>query len=396
MVVSMEDNAVNIGILEIRRHVPVLYSFMKVCKTQNTKVTVFTTEELFSRLKTYKTDFDDFNFVIKKKHESVRSFLKRVEKICNDEIDLLFVNTIHETVSDLLCYLSFKPICKKVLVVHHANAWLQPRLVFKLLHPLRTLDTNLSSVLIKKFVFPRFDAINVIYKPVREYIIHNMSFDREVFTIPTSIFENVVEKKIDDKYLKVVIPGLIQEHRKDYHSVIPVFEELFEKFKDRLELFMPGMPVGRYGQNIKNLCKQMQNRGYKVVVFDDFVPEDKYDEILTNCDVILAPIKIKTRADGEITEYYGKTVGSGVVYNAIKYAKPIIAPFEFNMLKELSSSTLEYRDAQELKQHLQNLLSNKNLLTNLRKKALKNAEKYSLKNLQEYFEQNILNWLKQS
>jgi hypothetical protein len=391
----MENNAVNIGILEIRRHIPVLYSFMKVCKTRNTKVTVFTTEELYSRLKTYNIDFNEFNFVIKKKHESTRSFLKRVGKICDNNIDLLFVNTIHETVSDLLCYLNFKPVCKKILVVHHVNAWLKPKLVFKLLHPLRTLDTNLSSVLIKKFVFPSFDAINVIYKPVREYIIHNMSFDNEIFTIPTSIFENVAEKKQEDKTLKIVIPGLIQEHRKDYHSVLPVFEELFEQFKERLELLIPGMPVGRYGQNIKNICKKMQRQGYKVVVFDDFVPEKRYNEILTDCDVILAPIRIKTRADGEISEYYGKTVGSGVVYNAIKYAKPIIVPSEFNMLKELGNSTLKYGNAEELKQHLQNLIENKNMLNNLKKESLKNAEKYSLKNLQEYFEKNILSWLKQ-
>ena len=44
---------VEIGIFEMRRHIPILYTFSKICKTNNTNVTIFTTKELFSRLKSY-------------------------------------------------------------------------------------------------------------------------------------------------------------------------------------------------------------------------------------------------------------------------------------------------------------------------------------------------------
>ncbi|MCK5260772.1 MAG: hypothetical protein KAJ44_01155 [Thermoplasmatales archaeon] len=395
---SNSAHPIEIGILEIRRHVPVLYTFGKICKTKNTNVTIFTTKEVFSRLETYLKDKNNYEFVIKEGNESICRFLKRVETICNKKIDLLFVNTIHETIFDLLYYLSFNPRSKTVLVVHHANAWLKPKLVLNIKHMLRTIDTNLSSVLISKFIFPKFDAIDVIYSPVRDHILINMEYDKEIFTLPTSIFEGKIDtlKQKDDKILKVVIPGLIQEHRKDFTLVIPAFENLFKRFKEKLALCVLGMPVGRYGKLIHEEFKEMEKKGYKVVVFDSFVPDDTFDEILNESDIILTPIRIKTRADSDIEEEYGKTVGSGIVYNAIQYAKPIIVPAEFNMLKEFDGSALKYENSKELETLIDELIFNPEKLKKLKVESLKNAQKFSLKNLQDYFEKNVLSWLQKN
>jgi len=386
---------IEIGILEIRRHIPILYTFMKICKTGNTNVTIFTTKELLKRLEAYDIKKENFNFIIKENSESYHSYLKRIERICNDKIDLLFVNTIHETIWDLLCYITFNPRSKTILVMHHANAWLKPKFVFNFLHMLRTIDTNLSSILISKFVFPKFDAINVIYRPVRDYILKDIGFDKEVFTLPTSVFEEktFTIKQKDDKLLKIVVPGLIQKHRKNFAPVIPVFENLFKRFKENIELYIPGMPVGRYGKLIYEKFKKMQEAGCKIVMFDSFVPDQIFDQIILEGDIILAPIRIKTRADSEIEEEYGKTVGSGVVYNAILYSKPLIVPSEFNMLKELNSSTLKYKNSVELEKQIEELITNPDKLKKLETEAFRNARKFSLLKLQDYFEKNVLTWL---
>jgi len=188
---------------------------------------------------------------------------------------------------------------------------MRPRLIFNIKHPIRTIDTNLSSALIRKFIFPKFDAINVIYHPLKEYIQTNTDYEKEIFTLPTSIFENVktTEGQKDDGKLRIVIPGLIQEHRKDYSAVFPVFENLFENYKEKIKLYIPGLPVGRFGKQIYDKFKDMGQKGCDIVIFDHFVPDDIFDDILTQSDIILAPIRIKTRADGDIEETYGKTVG---------------------------------------------------------------------------------------
>ena len=388
---------VEIGIFEIRRHIPILYTFSRICKTSSTNVTIFTTKELYLRLETYLTEKDKKNYdiILKEDNETFRSFVKRVETICNKKIDVLFINTIHETLLDLICYLGFNPKSKTILLIHHVNAWLKPRLIFGIKHPIRTADTNLASMLIHRFIFPKFDAINVIYHPLKDYIRTNTDYEKEIFTLPTSIFENAktMKRQEDEGKLKIVIPGLIQEHRKDYGTVFPAFETLFKHHKEKIKLCIPGLPVGKFGGQIYNKFKDMEQKGCDVEIFDHFVPDDTFDDILTQSDIILAPIRIKTRADGDIEEIYGKTVGSGVVFNAIQYAKPIIVPAEFNMLPELESSTLKYSDSIELENIMTKLMSNPEKLQELKREALTNSQKFSLKNLQDYFEKNILTWL---
>jgi len=388
---------IEIGILEIRRHIPILYTFSRICKTSNTNVTIFTTKELYLRLETYLTDKNKKNYdiILKEDNETFRSFVKRVETICDKKIDVLFINTIHETLLDLICYLGFKPKSNTILLIHHVNAWLKHRLILNIKHPIRTADTNLASMLIHRFILNKFDAINVIYHPLKEYIRTNTNYEKKIFTLPTSIFENAktIKKQENEEKLKIVIPGLIQEHRKDYDAVFPAFETLFEQHKEKIKVYVPGLPVGRFGRQIYNKFKDMDKKGCEVEIFDHFVPDDTFDEMLTRSNIILAPIRIKTRADGDIEEIYGKTVGSGVVFNAIQYAKPIIVPSEFNMLPELESSTLRYSDSVELEHIIEKLISNPEKLQELKREALTNSQKFSLKNLQDYFEKNILTWL---
>ena len=76
---------IEIGILEIRRHPPILYTFSKICKTKNTNVTIFTTKEILSRVETHLKDTENYNIILKKDHESYISYLKRVEKFCNQK-----------------------------------------------------------------------------------------------------------------------------------------------------------------------------------------------------------------------------------------------------------------------------------------------------------------------
>ena len=70
---------IRVGILEIQRHVPIIYTFAKICKTLNTDVTIFTTKDLFERLKTYlgreKNSDIDVNIVLKEDQESNYKFL---------------------------------------------------------------------------------------------------------------------------------------------------------------------------------------------------------------------------------------------------------------------------------------------------------------------------------
>ena len=393
---STKYSSIKIGILETYGHVPILYTFSRICKTENTTVTIFTTRKLFSRLEKYLKKTEGYNIVLKKDNESYFSFLKRVENICNQNIDLLFINTIKENPVDLICYLKFHPKCNMILAVHHINTWLKTKFVYDITNIRKMIETNLSEFLIRNFILPKFDALNVIYHPLRDYILTNTDYEKEIFTLPTSIFEDskrlTIEQK-DDKLLRIVSPGIIAERRKDYYIVLPVFEKIFNNFNENIILQVLGTPVGKYGRTIYNEFKKMRDKGHNVVIYDEFVPDDKYVNILTKSDIILAPVQINTWGNICIKEKYGITVGSGIIFDAIRYSKPIIVPAEFNMLRELNSSTLKYANSTELENVLKDLIFNPEKLDRLKKEALLNSQKFSSQTIQNYFNQKVVKWL---
>ena len=83
-----------IGILETQYHTKYLYTIAKITKTKNTNVTIFTSKKIYKRLQTYLKEESEYKIILQKENEGYHAFLKRVEKYCNEKIDLLFLNTV--------------------------------------------------------------------------------------------------------------------------------------------------------------------------------------------------------------------------------------------------------------------------------------------------------------
>ena len=381
-----------IGILEIKYHIKYLYTIAKICKNKDTNVTIFTTKNVLSKLETYLENKQDYNFVLKKEKESIHSFLKRVKKICNQKIDLLFINTFPLSVFYIPRFFGFNPKCKTIVTLHTVNAWLKPRFVFNPRKLIRTIDTNLSVFMANNLILPKFSAITVIYPPIRDYILKETKYDKKVFTLPFNFFEGNIkpDTKIKNK-IQFVVPGQIEEHRRDYNIILDAFEKIFEKYNQIIELVLLGYPVGTYGYNIIKRCKKMQRKGYNIKYFEKFVPEDVYNDFMKNVDFILLPIKVKSRGLGLITEYYGKSKGSAAVYEGIQYAKPLILPQDFIVDENFKTSTLQYKDLEDLEKTLIRLFDDEKNVIDLKKEAYKNSNHLTLETLQEYFNEEILN-----
>lgn len=377
----------NIGILEYHYHTKYLYTLAKIVKTKDTNVTIFTTDEIFSKLKTYIKNTSDYETILKEKNESLNSFLKRVEKICNEKIDLLFVNTIQETILDLPRFIHFKPKCKMILTIHSVNSWFSMKPDIDLKKIFRTVDTNLSKPLIKLFVLPKFDGINVIYPPIKDYVKQEINYKKPVYKIPFGFHEK--RKEADEKSDKIlfVVPGQIEEHRRDYITVLDAFEKKGKKAK----LILLGYPVGSYGKKILKKCENLKEKGFDITYYDSFVPEEEYNNIMKKADFLILPIKILSTGLGITPEYYGKTKGSAAVFEAIQYAKPMIVPEEFNVIKNLESSTIKYKDSRDLSEQIFIILENMDILKKLKDEAYKNSQNFSLTVIQNYFKEEILN-----
>jgi hypothetical protein len=392
---KMEENILkNIGILETHCHVTFLHTMVKICKTKDTNVTVFVTKDIYSRLENYLENKENYEFVIKKENESLHSFLKRIEKICNEKIDLLFINTFQQTVFFLPRYFGFNPKCKTIMTMHTVNAWLKPKPVFNIKKIVSTLDTNLSAFISNKFLLKKFDALNVIYPPIKDYILGETTYNKKVFTLPFGLFnENNIVAKKESKKIQFVVPGQVEEHRRDYDIILDAFEKLFTKYNKEIELILLGYPVASYGSRIIKRCKKLKEKGYNIQYFESFVPEETYEDVMKKIDFILLPIRIKTKGMGIITEYYGITKGSAGVFEGIQYGKPMVVPKNFNMVKELNSSTLKFNDSKDLENILANVIQEKDKLEKTKKDAIKNSKEFSVETQQDYFVKEILNKL---
>ena len=382
----------NIGILEIHFHVKFLYTMMRICNTKETNVTVFTTKKIFSRIETYLYNKSKYKIILKEENESIHDFLKRIEKICNEKIDLLFVNTIQMSLLNVPHYVKFNPKSKKILTIHLVNHWLKEKFSFNIKNIPRSIDISICIFFIRKIILPRYDGINVVYAPIKDFIEKNIHYKKSVFTIPFNFFdENIKIKPIKkETKIKFVVPGLIEIYRRNYDLTLDIFEKLFEEYNNKISLWLLGKPVGSGGNRIIERCKKLKEKGCDISFSEGFIPENKYNDVLMESDVVFSPLNVVTERDSGIKEIYGKTEGSALPFEAIQYAKPLIVPANFNVDK-LKSSSFRYKNRKDLEKKLRNIIQNKNILNELSKNALMNSKKYSLSILQKYFEDNLLN-----
>jgi hypothetical protein len=255
------------------------------------------------------------------------------------------------------------------------------------------LDATLSIFLIRRSILPKYDGINVIYGPIKDFVEKNTTYKKPVYTLPFNFFDEKQKfKKLKkDEKIKFVVPGLIEVYRRNYDLTINVFENLFEKHNDKITLWLLGKPVGIGGNRIIDRCKKLKDKGYNISFSEEFIPEDRYNKILMDSDVIFSPLNVITKRDTGIQEVYGKTEGSALIFEAIQYCKPLIVPEEFNIIKELKSSTLQYKTKDDLIKIIDDLINRKDKFDKLKKEAYRNSEKFSIPVLQEYFTKEILN-----
>lgn len=112
------------------------------------------------------------------------------------------------------------------------------------------------------------------------------------------------------------------------------------------------------------------------------------EEKLTEADVILSPMQAIYRS-GPLEEIYTITKPTGVFSDTIKYAKPCVVPHTYNVVDEVKTSFLTYKDEAELEELLETIISDRNKRRKLQEEALKNSEKFSLEKLHEAFDNMV-------
>jgi len=235
------------------------------------------------------------------------------------DLDFLFVNSIRPLPFDIIHWIRFKPKCKSIWTIHNANT-----------------ELTYSKILLK-----RFDAINVFLPATKKYIKEKGLYNGTIYTIPFMIHL----KKYENKNDMFVVPGKIEKFRRDYDFA-------FNMMKKSDKWCFLGKPIGSYGKEVLQKCKELNKEGYNIKTFTEYVEEEEYETILKECKAVVSPLRNPTAGHNRLKkEYYGLTKACGARFEAIKYGKPYIS--------SINDYQLDYRDytLPKMKKQMEEILS---------------------------------------
>jgi hypothetical protein len=336
---------------------------------------------------------DNVRILSMKPDQSINSFLKQISSL---KLDRLYIATLEKYFSEInSCNFN----CQIYLFIHNIDSWFQVKLFYRLYNFFKnfSLSPKIIYVLKTSFVYPSFKnkIISKVYNSGGKFVVLNKILKTElarfvnkdlIEVIPFSVYdESLKDQSGSNSLLHICIPGLISFIRRDYISVFKLIENDIEYFKNKIELdLLGGISTAEEGEKIIEYADKLISKGIKITYYKKYlVPLFEFDQQLTQADIILGNMHIVLNKFSK----YGKTKESGIIFTMIRSAKPGILPEGYSLIDELNSSSIIFKDYEDLNNIIRDLIQNPSRLEKLKEKALENSKKFKpkilLKNLSD-------------
>ncbi|WP_319422266.1 hypothetical protein [Pleurocapsa sp. FMAR1] len=326
-------------------------------------------------------------------NQSLKNLLKDIE---NTAFDRIHICTMFDNYSE---FAGFKPQTKEIwLHVHQCEEWYNDdfnRAINTLIPSLKNKDQNREY----SRIIARTVRDYLVYKPLRKkiltqfdknyqlrIIVHSQgqkevllkySCQSPITVFPFAIYEGMEDLSESNQVLRICIPGVITQAKRDYLGVFKVLQENAAALSDRLELYLLGYVTEREQPEMTDAIADLQNSGYKVLYHDSFVYGEEFDRAIASSDLLLNNQFISKNS----TEVYGKTKESGMIFNMLRAAKPGLLPKEYNVASEFSDCTLFFDSYPHLVDLIKEIINDPQHLQQLKAAAKKLSVSYLPKNL---------------
>lgn len=332
---------------------------------------VYTLHEVYDNLP--QSSKDKAHFIFYNYKQPAKDF---IDAIPTQDFDYIFVNTIQPSMVDLPKWKHFKPKCKAILTLHNLNAWYNRKFHLRK-NILRSVDSYLASRYCEK-ILKKFEIINVTHHPMMTYAHRYFGYQGwNILCIPYALAkDNAPHTSKEAKVIDFVIPGTVEMERRNY-QILDVFQDLMKKY-DNIYVILLGK-ISK--QTREKLIGSRDDANFikRVITCDDFVPQGKYDATLNNADFVVCPVVEKTHTISMVDETYGKTKSSNY-HEAVKWRKPLIIPDYFLLDDRLKTSTIAYKDGQDLFDTLDEFLNEPKNIERIKEEAIKNTDYYTYQN----------------
>jgi hypothetical protein len=384
-----------IGIIEVSEpnHYSAVNGLVKTYTSDpNNKIIVYTLPSIQRALEENGLPANASVVVLETK-ESLKGLLNDVE---NTTFDRLHICTIFDNYFE---FAQFKPQVKEIIFhIHQCEEWYNDnfaRAINTLLPSLKNKDQN------RKYsrIIARAVIDYLVYRPLRKkmltqfaknyqlkIIVHSQG-QKEVLlkygcnfpiiVFPFAIYEGMADSSQTNQMLRICIPGVITQAKRDYLGVFQALQQNATALRDRIDLYLLGYITDREKKEMGAAIAELKGAGYKVFYHDDFVYGEEFDRAIASCDLLLNNQFISKNS----TEVYGKTKESGMIFNMLRAAKPGFLPKEYNVAPEFNDCTLFFDSYPQLIELIQKVLDNPQLLQQLKTSAQKLSVSYSPTNL---------------
>ncbi len=316
-----------LGIVELctSNHHTMIYNWMHIGEINKWDITIYITREIYNNVRDQLSTIS-CNWAIQ--DGGTLGFLWKIRSdLRAGRIDKVIFLTLQNNYIPFL----FLPLrgMNYGITVHNVNLW------FKTNHIRKPTD------LIKRYFryrlrrSARFFIVNS--QNMKDYIDVECTNHKPTFVVPFSMKRIDAARPQYISNLRVVYPGAIDTSRKIYHNFIRLAKQYPN---DEFIL------LGTSSKGSEMVLRQAESES-NIRVYHSFIPVEEFNNEILSAHLLFSEIVVNFNGD-DMSEMYGITKDSGVSYLMAEFGIPAILNSDFRNFKELSCSTIQFEDYQDL------------------------------------------------
>lgn len=349
-----------------------IYSLVTLFGVDGNEITIYTTPKIHSRCIDDLSGRTDIKYVVRSEKESWGDFLQKNISVINSAgYGYVFLCPIYNFYKEHYHFIKGLTTLN-ILVVFNLNGWINPPLT-KLKWFWPTWYKRQILKLIKWIAIDEHFHDHAIKLGCTNNILH----------IPSLLYdpEYVAKRPPVTPPVKIIVPGSIHKERRDYETVLAAFEIVFAKRTD-FNVVLLGDPIGEYGKDIQKKAAKLNEKYGKPLIktYENEYNDAEFLRQIVQGHFLIAPVLPEFDLDG-ITEVYGTSKSTGSCFDILAYAIPGVFPSWLSVNKRFDSSTLRYKNAEELSNLIFDFLDHPEKIAKLRENAVENSTYYSIDNV---------------
>jgi glycosyltransferase involved in cell wall biosynthesis len=373
-----------ISLIELECHVEVLYNLLQVLKDTDYSCNVFVSQKIAKELNIFHTE-DNITFYINRSKKNTPFLKTHLEKLRDS--DLIIVNT---PIKPIYFIAKYSLNTKLAIIIHNVNFTFSSLTQYSIKNLFRNIY-KFNVYILKRFfiknekrflnkalkksdllLFPDFPIKNYAEKIASKKFNH-VQFDVLPFTFYTEQQKELNE--INEKPVRIIIPGTINTHKKDYKSLLEALKMIRNELNFKTEFIFLGKLADSKALDMMKQFKNNENNQLSIKYYKNRVIQEEFNKEIQKADFFVLPINI--RVNGNLSgEYYGISKISGSINDMIKFGIPAIITDNYPLNKDLEMISEYYNSEKDLAYKLKKWINEKRYI-GMRKKANEVLQKYN-------------------